>query len=80
MVEKTCGGKVKVLQSDNRSEYTSSDFTSYLTKEGIRHELTIPHSPQQNSTAERLNRTLVEAVRTMLADSFLPHRFCTETL
>ena len=62
LVKKTCGVKVIVLRSDNRGEYTSSDFTSYLTKEGIRHELTIPHSPQQNGTAERLNGTLVEAV------------------
>ena len=73
LVEKTCGEKVKVFRSDNRGEYTSSDFTSYLTKEGIRHELTIPHTPQQNGTAERLNHTLVEAVRIMLADSNLPH-------
>ena len=53
---------------------------SYLTKEGIKHELTIPHTPQQNGVAERLNRTLVEGVRTMLADSNLPHRFWAEAL
>ena len=46
-----------------------------MAKEGIRHEFTIPHTPQQNGVAERLNRTLIEGVRTMLADSRLPHRF-----
>ena len=79
-VEKICGEKNKVLLSDNGGKYISSDFTSYLTNEGIRHELTIPHTPQQKGTAERLNRTLVEAVHTMLADSNLPHRFWAEAL
>ena len=80
LVEKTCGEKVEVLRSDNGDEYTSSEFMSYLTKEGIRHELIIPHTPQQNDTAERLNCTLVEAVHTMLVDSNLPHQFWTEAL
>ncbi|GJW57198.1 ribonuclease H-like domain-containing protein [Tanacetum coccineum] len=32
-------------------------------------------TPQQNRVAERKNRTLIEAARTMLADSFLPNTF-----
>ena len=51
---KTCGESVNVLRSENGGEYTISDFTSYLTKEGIRHEQTIAHTPQQNGIAERL--------------------------
>ena len=58
----------------------SSEFNSYLIKEGIKHELTIPHTPQQNGVAKRQNRTLIEGVRTMLADSKLPHRFWAEAL
>ena len=45
-----------------------------------KHELTTTHTPQQNGTAERLNRTLIEGIRTMLADSKLPHSFWAETL
>ena len=80
LVEKSSGRKIKIFRSDNGGEYTSSEFASYLTKEGIKHELTIPHTPQQNGVAERLNRTLIESVRTMLADSKLPHRFWAEAL
>ena len=80
MVEKSSGRKVKTLRSDNGGEYTSTEFTSYLTKEGIKHQVTTPHTPQQNGVAERLNRTLIESVRTMLADSKLPHRFWAEAL
>lgn len=35
---------------------------------------------QQNGVSERLNRTQVECVRIMLADSNLPHRFWEEAL
>jgi len=58
----------------------AAEFALYLTKEGIKHELTTPHTPQQNGVAERLNRTLIEGMRTMLADSKLPHRFWAEAL
>ena len=46
----------------------------------MRHELTVPKTPEQNGTAERMNRTLVESVRSMLADSKLSHRFWAEAL
>ena len=42
-------------------------------KTGVRQELTIPKTPQQNGVAQRMNRTLVETVRSMLADGKLPH-------
>ena len=80
LVEKSSGRHIKTLRSDNGGEYTSSEFNSFLIKEGIKHELTIPHTPQQNGVAERQNRTLIEGVRTMLADSKLPHRFWAEAL
>ncbi|GJR57078.1 ribonuclease H-like domain-containing protein [Tanacetum coccineum] len=37
-------------------------------------------TPQQNGVAERRNRTLIEAVRTMLADSKLPTTFWAEAI
>ena len=79
-VERSTGRQVKTLRSDNGGEYTSKEFALYLAKEGIKHELTTPRTPQQNDVAERLNRTLVEGVRAMLADSKLTHRFWAEAL
>ena len=67
--------KLKVLRTDNGGEYTSGDFQSYLKKEGIKHEVTVPRTPEQNGVAERMNRTLVECTRSMLAGAQLPQSF-----
>ena len=63
MVEKSSGMKVKVLRTDNGGEYTSKEFEQYLKKQGRQHELTVPKTPHQNGVAERMNRTLVETIR-----------------
>ena len=40
----------------------------------------MPKTPEQNGVSERMNRTLVEMVRSMLSDSKLPPRFWAEAL
>ena len=40
--------RIKTLRTDNGGEYTSMEFQNYLKEKGIRHELTVPDSPQQN--------------------------------
>ncbi|GJV39118.1 putative ribonuclease H-like domain-containing protein [Tanacetum coccineum] len=40
----------------------------------------VARTPQQNGVAERKNRTLIEAARTMLADSLLPTTFWAEAV
>jgi hypothetical protein len=55
-------------------------FSHYLALCGIAHTTTTPHSPQQNGVAERVNRTLVKAVLSMLADSGLPAELWAEAM
>nr|GFD18518.1 putative ribonuclease H-like domain-containing protein [Tanacetum cinerariifolium] len=45
---------------------------------GIKREFSVPRTPQQNGIAERKNRTLIEAARTLLADLLLPIPFWSE--
>ena len=77
MVEKSTGQKLKTLRTDNGGEYTSERFENYRKTEGVRHELNVPMTPEQNGVAERMNRTLVETVRAMLADARLLKKLST---
>jgi transposase InsO family protein len=56
----TPGAKIKKLHSDRGREYLSTEFDRYLKDQGIKCQLTVHHSPQQNGVAERLNHMLVE--------------------
>nr|GEU47370.1 retrovirus-related Pol polyprotein from transposon TNT 1-94 [Tanacetum cinerariifolium] len=47
---------------------------------GILRQLSVARNPQQNRVAERRNRTLIEAAKTMLADSKLPTTFWAEAV
>nr|GFC48738.1 retrovirus-related Pol polyprotein from transposon TNT 1-94 [Tanacetum cinerariifolium] len=49
-------------------------------EKGIKRDYSTPRTPQQNGVAERKNRTLIEAARTMLADFKLPTMFWTEAV
>nr|GEV65473.1 hypothetical protein [Tanacetum cinerariifolium] len=51
-----------------------------LSIKGIKREFSVPRTPQQNGIAERKNMTLIEAARTMLADSLLPIPFWDEAV
>ncbi|GJX70587.1 ribonuclease H-like domain-containing protein [Tanacetum coccineum] len=50
----------------------------FCGEKGIKQEFSNARTPQQNGVAERMNRTLIEAARTMLADSLLPTTFWAE--
>lgn len=65
-VPQQTANRVKMLRSDRGGEFTGGEFTTFLVDSGIRHQLTSPHTPEQNGSAERENRTLVECVRMML--------------
>ena len=77
-VTKECGEPIMKLRTNNGGEYASKEFQAYLTSKGIEHQLTIPHSPQKNGVADRLNRTLMESARAMLSHSNLSNRFWAE--
>ncbi|GJY67102.1 putative ribonuclease H-like domain-containing protein, partial [Tanacetum coccineum] len=52
----------------------------HIRSKRIKREYSNAITPQQNGVAERKNRTLIEAARTMLADSFLPNTFWAEAV
>lgn len=74
------GRKPKVFRSDRGGEYMCEKFQSYLRHEGIRFQCTVGYAPEQNGIAERMNRTLVEAARSMIVDSGLSKSFWAEAI
>ncbi|GJZ78326.1 DNA-directed DNA polymerase, partial [Tanacetum coccineum] len=56
------------------------EATQSLLEKGIRREYIVARTPQQNGVAEKRNRTLIEAARTMLADFKLPTTFWAEAV
>nr|GEX71518.1 hypothetical protein [Tanacetum cinerariifolium] len=57
---------VKVIRSDNGTEFKNSDLNQFCRLKGIKREFSVPRTPQQNGIADRKNRTLIEAARTMV--------------
>lgn len=79
-VENQSERKIKILRSDNGTEYINNAFSNFLIKYGIKHEKSAPYSPQQNGLAERMNRTILEKVRCMLIESNLSKQFWAEAV
>lgn len=63
---------VSRLRTDNGKEFITNSLQKYCTENGIRHEYTATYTPQQCGVAERLNRTLLDKVRSMFVETNLP--------
>ncbi|GKD34882.1 putative ribonuclease H-like domain-containing protein, partial [Tanacetum coccineum] len=72
--------KVKVIRCDNGTEFINRIMNQFCEIKGIKREFSVTRTPQQNGVAERKNKTLIEAARTMLADSKLPTTFWAEAV
>ncbi|GJY10009.1 putative ribonuclease H-like domain-containing protein [Tanacetum coccineum] len=79
-IENQLDHKVKVIRCDNGTEFKNSVMNQFCKIKGIKREFTVARTPQQNGIAERRNRTLIEAARTMLVDSNLPTTFWAEAV
>ncbi|GJX29246.1 putative ribonuclease H-like domain-containing protein [Tanacetum coccineum] len=79
-VENLVDKKVKIIRSDNGTEFKNKVMDEFCREKGIKREYSVARTPQQNGVAERKNRTLIEAARTMLADSKLPTTFWAEAV
>ncbi|GJV91386.1 putative ribonuclease H-like domain-containing protein [Tanacetum coccineum] len=79
-IENQLNQKVKTIRCDNGTEFKNKDVIEFCGSKGIKREYSNARTPQQNGVAERKNRTLIEAARTMLADSFLPNTFWAEAV
>ncbi|GKB01420.1 ribonuclease H-like domain-containing protein [Tanacetum coccineum] len=79
-LENQLNHKVKIIRCDHGTEFKNHAMNEFCAKKGIKREFSVARTPQQNGVAERKNRTLIEAARTMLADSLLPIPFWAEAV
>nr|GFB47475.1 retrovirus-related Pol polyprotein from transposon TNT 1-94 [Tanacetum cinerariifolium] len=61
-----CGPMRVESVNRNKTEFVNQTLRDYYEEVGISHETSVARSPQQNGVVERRNRTLIEAVHTML--------------
>uniref|UniRef100_A0A2N9G021 Integrase catalytic domain-containing protein n=1 Tax=Fagus sylvatica TaxID=28930 RepID=A0A2N9G021_FAGSY len=63
---------IKVLRTDCGGEFTSNAFNQFCANKGIIHQLSCPHTPQQNGVAERKHKHLIQCALAILSESKLP--------
>ncbi|GJZ88541.1 putative ribonuclease H-like domain-containing protein [Tanacetum coccineum] len=63
-IENHLNQKVKIIRTDNGTEFKNRVMLEFCGEKGIKQEFSNARTPQQNGVAERMNRTLIEAART----------------
>ncbi|GKC62104.1 retrovirus-related pol polyprotein from transposon TNT 1-94, partial [Tanacetum coccineum] len=67
-------------RTDNGTEFKNSILVNFYDEKGISQNFSSPYTPEQNGVAERKNRTLIEAARTMLSGSVFSKQYWTEAV
>ena len=76
LIERQFNRKIRVVQTDWGGEYQS--LNSFFKRIGIEHHVSCPHAHQQNGSAERKHRHIVEMALTLLAHASVPLKFWDE--
>ncbi|GKC37653.1 retrovirus-related pol polyprotein from transposon TNT 1-94 [Tanacetum coccineum] len=80
MVENQKDVKVKQIRTDNGTEFRNHELESFCNEKEISQNSSSPYTLEQNGVAERKNKNLIEAARTMLNGSILSKHFWTEVV
>lgn len=72
--------RVKVLRTDNGTEYVNRDFDNFLSSHGIMHQTSCVNTAAQNGVAERKNRHLLEVARSLMFEMNVPKFFWSEAV
>ncbi|KAJ9567585.1 hypothetical protein OSB04_003551 [Centaurea solstitialis] len=71
---------VRSIRSDHETEFKNSTLETFFDQKGISQNFSSVRTPQQNGVAERRNRTLIEAARSMLSEANLATQFWAEAV
>ena len=76
LVERKLDTKIIAMQTDWGGEYRK--LNSFFQQLGISHHVACPHAHQQNGSAERKHRHVVEVGLALLANASMPLKFWDE--
>nr|GEU31894.1 retrovirus-related Pol polyprotein from transposon TNT 1-94 [Tanacetum cinerariifolium] len=79
-IENIVDHKVNVIRCDNETEFKNREINQFGEMKDILRKFSVAKTPQQNKIVKKRNMTLIEAARTMLADSKLPATFWAEAV
>lgn len=77
-VQRQFDKKIKVFHSDGGGEFVNNRLSSHFRKEGIIHQLSCPHTPEQTGIVEHRHRIIRELGMTMIFHSGVPHSLWVE--
>lgn len=78
MVQTQFNTRVKVLRSDNGTEFTNLTIQAFMRKEGILHETPCVGTPEQNGRVEHKHRHILNVARALRFQASLPISFWGE--
>ncbi|GJX35185.1 putative ribonuclease H-like domain-containing protein [Tanacetum coccineum] len=64
-IENLVDKKVKIIRCDNKTEFKNSVMNNFCAIKYIRREFSVSRTLEQNGVAERRNKTLIEAAKTI---------------
>ncbi|XP_074283739.1 uncharacterized protein LOC141608274 [Silene latifolia] len=79
-VETQFGGKIKLVRTDNGTEFIQEPCKLMFNTRGIIHQTSIAGTPQQNARVERKHRHLLDTARALKIQSNVPLKFWGECL
>lgn len=72
-IDKVTHGGVAIVRTDGANEFATKLLIDLYAARGIVHQISLPHSSSQNSTAERTNRVILERTNAVMLASRLPN-------
>ena len=65
-IENDAQSHIGSILIDNGKEYNSNEFETFLCQHGIKYQTTVPYNPQYNGLAKRMNRKILNMVRSKM--------------
>lgn len=80
MIRTQFDAQIKILRSDNGTEFIDGTFRNYLAEHDILAQTSCVRTPEQNVIPERQKRHLLEVTRSLMFSMHVPKSSCWEAI